>query len=259
MPADPVASVALPTCDVLGIRCAVGDVARAAHAVTEHALSGAGGYGVFCNVHVLMTARRQPELRRAIEGAWMVFPDGAPIAWFERRVGMTEAQRIGGPDLMPAVVGQGRAVGLRHALYGSTPTVVAALASRLRHRFPGVEIVATHAPAPGEEDNESLISQVAESGPHVVWCALGAPKQELWMAQRSAAFAPALVLGVGAAFDFHAGAKVRAPQWMRSRGLEWLHRFVSEPRRLGRRYLVTNARFVLLSLGTLVSSRIERN
>jgi N-acetylglucosaminyldiphosphoundecaprenol N-acetyl-beta-D-mannosaminyltransferase len=234
----------LPTCDVLGVRCAVGDVADAADAVIDRALSGAGGYGVFCNVHVLMTARRQPEVMRAVEEAWTVFPDGAPVAWFQRQVGRRGAERIGGPDLMRAVFDRGRARGLRHALFGSTPTVVDALAIRLRNRFPGVEIVKAHAPARGEEDDESLLGRMAAAQPHVVWCALGAPKQELWMARSSANLAPALVLGVGAAFDFHSGTKQRAPAWMRQSGLEWLHRLGREPRRLVVRYVTTNAAFV---------------
>lgn len=234
----------LPTADVLGVEVAVGTVASAADAVIERALSGQGGYAVLCNVHVLMTARRQPEVMRAVERAWTVFPDGAPVAWFQRRVGMHGAERIGGPDLMPAVFDRGRAQGLRHALFGSTATVVEALAMRLQARFPGVNIVMTHAPARGEEDDDSLLDRVATTKPHVVWCALGAPKQELWMARRSATLAPALVLGVGAAFDFHAGTKERAPAWMQWSGLEWLHRLGSEPRRLVVRYITTNATFV---------------
>lgn len=237
-------AVALSTCDVLGVQCAVGDIGSAARVVTERALSGAGGYGVFCNVHVLMTARRQPDVMRAVEGAWTVFPDGAPVAWFERRVGMQGAERIGGPDLMPAVFDRGRVHGLRHALFGSTSTVVDELARRIQDRFPGVEIVTTHAPGRGEENDESLLRRLAATQPHVIWCAFGAPRQELWMARRSATLAPALVLGVGAAFDFHAGTKRRAPAWMRRRGLEWLHRLGSEPRRLVVRYVTTNAAFV---------------
>ena len=144
--------------------------------MVERALSGAGGYGVFCNVHVLMTARREPNVMGAVEGAWTAFPDGAPVAWFQRRVGMREAERIGGPDLMPVVFDRGRARGLRHALFGSTPTVVEALAAQLRDRFPGAEIVRTDAPERGEEDDESLLRRVAATRPHVVWCALGAPQ-----------------------------------------------------------------------------------
>jgi N-acetylglucosaminyldiphosphoundecaprenol N-acetyl-beta-D-mannosaminyltransferase len=236
--------VSLPVCDVLGVRCAVGDVSRAADAVIERALSGAGGYGVLCNVHVLMTAQREPEVMSALETAWTVFPDGAPVAWLQRRIGMHAAERIGGPDLMRAVLDRGRAHGLRHALFGSTPDVVAALTGRLRERFPGVEIVAALAPARGEEDDVRVFRRVVTTRPHVVWCALGAPRQELWMARSAREFAPAIVLGVGAAFDFHAGAKERAPAWMQQVGLEWLHRLGSEPRRLLVRYVTTNTAFV---------------
>lgn len=247
---------ALPSCDVLGVRCFVGDIASAADAAIERALSGAGGYGVLCNVHVLMTARREPEVMAALEGAWTVFPDGAPVAWFQRRAGMRAAERIGGPDLMPAVLDRGRAHGIRHALFGSTPDVVVALAERLRERFPGVEIVATHAPATGEEDDESELARVVAARPHVVWCALGAPKQELWMARCASALAPAIVLGVGAAFDFHAGAKDRAPTWVQRAGLEWLHRLGSEPRRLVVRYVTTNAAFVGAAATQLMRRRL---
>jgi len=245
----------LPVCDVLGVGCVVGDVVSAADAVIERALSGAGGYGVLCNVHVLMTAQQEPEVMAALEGAWTVFPDGAPVAWLQRRTGMRAAERIGGPDLMRAVLDRGRAHGLRHVLFGSTPDVVAALAGRLRERFPSVEIVAAHAPALGEEDDERVLGRVAAARPHVVWCALGAPKQELWMARRASELAPAIVLGVGAAFDFHAGAKDRAPTWMQRAGLEWLHRLGSEPRRLLVRYVTTNTAFVGAAAAQLARRR----
>jgi N-acetylglucosaminyldiphosphoundecaprenol N-acetyl-beta-D-mannosaminyltransferase len=223
--------------------------------VIERALAGGSGYGVFCNVHVLMTARRQPDVMRAVDGAWAVFPDGAPIAWFERRVGMQEATRIGGPDLMTAVFDRGRARGLRHVLFGSTSTVVDALARNLRDRFPGAEVVGTHAPARGEEVDESLLRRVAGMKPHVVWCALGAPRQELWMRDHAHELAPALVLGVGAAFDFHAGTKKRAPAWMQKAGLEWAHRLASEPKRLAGRYATTNIGFVVRATRAIARHR----
>ncbi len=183
--------------DVLGARCFVGDLDSAARHVIERALSGNGGYGVFCNVHVLMTSRRQPDVARALERAWAVFPDGAPVAWLQRRLAMPDAQRIGGPDLMPVVFDQGRSHGLRHALFGSTPAVVEALQCRMRARYPGAEIVLADAPARGDEEDETVLARLAEARPHIVWCALGAPKQELWMARHAAELSPMLVLGVG--------------------------------------------------------------
>lgn len=234
----------LPTCDVLGVSCVVADVGSATEAVIARALSGDGGYAVLCNAHVLTTARRESAVMGALDAAWAVFPDGAPIAWAQRRLGHAAASRVGGPDLMADVLAQGRSHGLRHALFGSTPLVVQALAQRMENSLPGLDIVDAYAPAQGEEESGSLLERIAATRPHVVWCALGAPKQELWMARRAAELAPSLVLGVGAAFDFHAGHKQRAPLWMQHAGLEWLHRLASEPRRLGGRYLRTDSQFV---------------
>jgi N-acetylglucosaminyldiphosphoundecaprenol N-acetyl-beta-D-mannosaminyltransferase len=236
------------TCDVLGVPCVVGDLNSACDGVIEHALAGRGGYGVLCNVHVLMTARRTPEVMQALDGAWNVFPDGAPIAWVQRREGATRATRVGGPDLMPLVFDRGRYRGLRHALFGSTPEVAEALQLQIRERFPGAEIVAVQVPGPGEEDDLPALSRIIESRPHIVWCALGAPKQELWMSRHASTLAPSLLLGVGAAFDFLAGNKPRAPRWMQESGLEWLHRLWSEPGRLFRRYATTNALFLMHAL-----------
>ncbi|HWQ23643.1 MAG TPA: WecB/TagA/CpsF family glycosyltransferase, partial [Gaiellaceae bacterium] len=218
------AAAALPAADVLGVDVAVGTVESAAHAVIARALSGEGGHAVLCNVHVLMTARKHRELLAALHRAWAVFPDGAPVAWMQRRLGCPEAERVGGPDLMPAVLDRGRERGLRHAFVGSTQDVLDRLVATMEGRYPGVEIVLALAPAPGAEDDPATLAAVRAASPHVVWVALGAPKQELWMARTAAALTPALLVGVGAAFDFHAGTKARAPGWMQQAGLEWLHR-----------------------------------
>jgi N-acetylglucosaminyldiphosphoundecaprenol N-acetyl-beta-D-mannosaminyltransferase len=241
-----------PTSSVLGVDCFVGDLGTAADAIVRRALAGEGGHACLANVHVVVSARRDSALRESLDRAWAVFADGAPIAWAQRRSGF-HARRIAGPDLMLAVLDRGRAFGLRHALFGSTPDVVASLESNLRRRFPGVDLVAALAPAPGGEDIAESVGAIASAQPHVAWVALGAPKQELWAARNAAALAPALVLGVGAAFEFHAGWKKRAPSWMQQAGLEWLHRLAHEPRRLGWRYLSTNTLFTLAILKGAIS------
>jgi N-acetylglucosaminyldiphosphoundecaprenol N-acetyl-beta-D-mannosaminyltransferase len=246
-------AAAFSTCDVLGVRCFVGDLNSACDAVVEHALAGRGGYGVLCNVHVLMTARRTPAVMHALDAAWHVFPDGAPIAWLQRYAGVPSAHRVGGPDLMSLVLDRGREHGLRHAFFGSTEHVVTTLRRATLRRFPGAKIIASHAPAVGVDDDADALAQVSEQRPHIIWCALGAPKQELWMARHSSTLAPALVMGVGAAFDFLAGTKPRAPRWAQRSGLEWAFRLSSEPRRLLWRYLDTNSAFAW----TVVSDRFR--
>jgi N-acetylglucosaminyldiphosphoundecaprenol N-acetyl-beta-D-mannosaminyltransferase len=232
---------------VLGVECFAGDPETAARAVLERALQGSGGYCCLCNVHVLGLVQRHESVRKALEDAWIVFPDGAPVAWLQRRFGFV-AQRVAGPDLMPRVLELGLPAGLRHFLFGSTPQVLDVLQERLRAAYPGIGIAGAVSP-PFELSSEhrwrQAIDEISRTEPHVVWCALGAPKQELWMHRYAYELSPALVLGVGAAFDFLAGAKPRAPLWMQRWSLEWLHRLASEPRRLSGRYLRTNSTFVL--------------
>ena len=222
----------------------------------DRARSGSGGYGVFCNVHLLMTAKGRHDVKEALDDAWHVFPDGAPLAWLQRREGRREARRIGGPDVMLEVLDLGREPGVRHLLFGSTEAVVADLQDRLERQFPGVLFVDAYAPAPGMENSDESFERLRAARPDIIWCALGAPKQELWMRRASPRLGPAVLLGVGAAFDFHSGAKARAPLWVQNAGLEWLHRLLSEPRRLSRRYLVTNSQFAYHATRALVSDRL---
>lgn len=244
---EPAAEARLPTLDVMGVGCFVGTLEDAADRVVQRSLSGRGGYAVLCNVHVLMTAQNQPDVRRTLDSAWLVLPDGAPVAWLQRRLGGHDAERIGGPDLMPLVLDRGRASGLRHVLLGSTRATLELLEQRMRMRFPGVQIALSVAPPFTDPAvwTAEVLDTVAACEPHIVWLALGAPRQELWMLEHAQALSPAVVLGVGAAFDFHAGTMKRAPVWMRRSGLEWLHRLRNEPRRLAGRYATTNAAFML--------------
>jgi N-acetylglucosaminyldiphosphoundecaprenol N-acetyl-beta-D-mannosaminyltransferase len=238
----------LPSVPVLGTDCFVGDLDSAATAILTRAESGKGGYACLANVHVIVTARHEATAREALLSAWAVFPDGAPIAWLQRRAGSSQAQRIAGPDLMAAVLERGQSASVRHFLFGSTPQVLEALTNNLAAKYPAVQIVGGHAPAPATERSPNALGVIVDARPDIVWVALGAPKQELWAAQHASALAPALIIGVGAAFDFHAGAKARAPAWMQRSGLEWAHRLGQEPRRLGWRYLSTNSDFVRLIL-----------
>ena len=243
---------ALPTIDVLGARMFVGNLDEAGSLVVRRAVSGEGGFVCQCNVHLLVEAGRHREVMAALEGAWCVFPDGAPVAWLERRLGYSEARRVPGPDLMLRVLDDGRREGLRHFFLGSTEETLARLRARIASLLPGVAIVGHHAPPVVDRwlPEPEITSAINDADAHVIWCALGAPKQELWMLQHAQTI-PSLLIGVGAAFDFHAGVKRRAPELMQHFGLEWLHRLSSEPRRLGPRYLSTNARFAALATAEL--------
>lgn len=231
------------TINVLGINVFVGDLRGGAELVVSRAQARSGGYVCLCNVHVLMSSQRDEQLRIALDRADAVFADGAPIAWLQRRLGETSARRVGGPDLMPLVINQGQTVGLRHFFLGSSPAVVERLKRRIEARFPGALIVGSYAPPLGPVP-EAAVERIRETEPAIVWCSLGAPKQELWMRAHVDRLGPSLLIGVGAAFDFLSETKRRAPVWMQRTGFEWLHRFGTEPKRLARRYLATNTRFV---------------
>lgn len=244
---------ALPTTAVMGVEMVAATLDAAAEATMALATAGAGGYIVHCNVHVLTTSFDDAELAEALRSAALVMPDGAPLAWLQRRLGLRQAERLGGPDLMPLVLDRGRKIGLRHAFVGSTSEVLGALAENVMKSFPGVDIVATHSPATAAVDDLAQIVEELEGvEADVVWLALGAPKQELWMYRYAAKLSPTLVVGVGAAFDFHAQTKARAPRVIRRLGLEWAHRLAHEPRRLFGRYARSGVVFAARVPGCLL-------
>jgi N-acetylglucosaminyldiphosphoundecaprenol N-acetyl-beta-D-mannosaminyltransferase len=245
------------TCEVFGIDIFSGDLDTAARAVVERARAGAGGYACLCNVHVLMTAQRDVALHEALKEAWSVFPDGAPVAWLQRQVGARTSRRVAGADLMSRVFALGEEAGLRHYLFGSTPDVLSQLQRRFVEGFPAA-LVGAESPPFGSVESLEPSAELAAAQPDVVWCSLGAPKQELWMRRCAEQLKPAVVLGVGAAFDFLAGTKARAPVWLHETGLEWLHRLVSEPRRLAGRYLRTNSEFAFRTAISLLKAEKRR-
>jgi N-acetylglucosaminyldiphosphoundecaprenol N-acetyl-beta-D-mannosaminyltransferase len=245
---------AVETCDVFGIEYRVSDMATATQAVIARARSGQGGYACLAGVHGVITAQHRPGLRRAMQESWANLPDGEPVAWMMRRLGAPATRRVAGPDLMPNVIAAGQEVGLRHYLFGSTPEVLQHLELQILATYPGAKIVGTMSPPfrhLSEQEEEEITATIRRSGAHIVWVGLGLPKQDEWMCRNAERLRPCLAMGVGAAFDFLAGSKRRAPGWMQRCGLEWLHRMLSEPRRLGRRYLVTNSEFIVRAVAEL--------
>jgi N-acetylglucosaminyldiphosphoundecaprenol N-acetyl-beta-D-mannosaminyltransferase len=198
-------------------------------------------YVCVCTAHGVTEALRDPSYRDVLNRAGLVTPDGMPLVWLARRAGHRHVSRVYGPDLLLAVCARSAGRGWRHYFCGGAPGVAALLVDRLQRRYPGLQVAGVESPpfrplTPEEED--AMVGRLNAARPDIVWVGLGAPRQDLWMARyRDRLEAPVLV-GVGAAFDFHAGVKPQAPRWMRERGLEWLFRLACEPRRLWRRYLL---------------------
>jgi N-acetylglucosaminyldiphosphoundecaprenol N-acetyl-beta-D-mannosaminyltransferase len=203
-------------------------------------------YVCICNVHSVVTAAHDPAFLKLIEQADMATPDGAPVAWMLRRQGAHTQSRVSGPDLMLEYCTHAAKSGESLFLYGSTPETLHLLKQNLESRWPTICVAGALSPPfrplTAKED-EAVVRAINMSGASTVWVSLGCPKQERWMAAHRGRI-KAVMVGVGAAFDFHAGTVPRAPAWMRQHGLEWLHRLTIDPRRLWRRYLFTNAEFI---------------
>lgn len=200
------------------------------------------GYICCGTAHGLTLARRDPALRKIFNAAWLTTPDGMPLVW----LGPPGTERVYGPDLMLAVCDAGRARGLRHYFFGGALGVAETLREKLTARFPGLDVAGTFTPPfrpLDARETENLRAEVARTRPDVMWISLGAPKQERFMAEHWRTLDAGVLIGVGAAFDFHSGRVRQAPRWMQRSGLEWLFRLGTEPRRLGPRYLTTNPLF----------------
>lgn len=216
----------------------------------------ASRYVTICNVHVVVSAWRDAPYREVINGSDMATPDGAPVAWMLRRQGFAGQPRISGPDLMWALCEHAANEGVPIYCYGSTEATLGLLKGRLPAAFPDLQMAMESPPfrALTTEEDAAAVARINDSGAGIVFVGLGCPKQERWMAEHRGRV-NAVMIGVGAAFEFHAGTVQRAPAWMRDNGLEWLHRLASEPRRLWKRYLVTNTLFIWGAMWQLLGRR----
>jgi N-acetylglucosaminyldiphosphoundecaprenol N-acetyl-beta-D-mannosaminyltransferase len=210
--------------------------------------SGARGYATAAAVNLVMSAQEDAEARAAVLGATLAVPDGQPLVWALRALGHGKATRVYGPELMDRFLARAQRSGTPSYLYGGrTPEALALLERRLLARYPGLRIAGGFSPPfrPLTDDEERRVAaEIDASGAAVVWVGTGQPKQEKWMAQMRERLQAPLLVGVGAAFDFHAGLVPQAPAWMQRTGLEWSYRLAREPRRLWRRYARYNPRFV---------------
>jgi len=204
-----------------------------------------------CNAYTLSLAARDDALASALNDGSLNVADGKPVVWIGRHLGYTQmVRRVYGPELMERTFDQSQGTSIRHYLYGGSPEVAIALRNVIRQRWPNALLVGSESPRFGtlsDEDLELAIERFNESGASIVWVGLGTPKQD-FVSARLAARSNLTYIAVGAAFDFIAGTKRQAPAFMREHGLEWLFRFLSEPRRLWKRYLVGNSMFIYYNL-----------
>jgi N-acetylglucosaminyldiphosphoundecaprenol N-acetyl-beta-D-mannosaminyltransferase len=234
---------------VLGVPLAITDYERTLDWVDGSVEAGRRGYVCVAAVHTVMACQEDPELRAAVLGGTFTVPDGQPLVWALNALGHGLPHRVYGPELMDRACARAAQTGQRHYLYGGrNPGALAELARVLRLRHPGLKIVGGHCPpfrplTDAEED--AVAAEINRSGADVVWVGIGVPKQEKWMARMRGRLDAPVLVGVGAAFDFHAGLVPQAPDALQRLGLEWAFRLVQEPRRLWRRYLRYNPRFVL--------------
>jgi N-acetylglucosaminyldiphosphoundecaprenol N-acetyl-beta-D-mannosaminyltransferase len=248
--------------DVLGVPLALTDYDRTIDWMDEMVRAQAQGFVCVCNVHTVMAAREDEELRSALDDSAINVPDGQPLVWAINALGHSLAGRVYGPELMTRACEHASTNGHRFYLYGGrNQGALVQLALNLRQRHPGVKIVGgyspPHRPLTGEEQ-EAVVEEINRARADVVWVGIGVPKQEKWMARMRPRLQAPLLVGVGAAFDFHAGLVPQAPNWIQEAGLEWAYRLAHEPRRLWRRYLRYNPRFLTAFARQLADHRRRR-
>lgn len=237
-------------CNILGVDIAVTNMKSVIHFLTKDLEKLRGEYICVSNVHTTVMAYNDPAYRVVQNSAAIAVPDGKPLSLICRLRGYRAAQRVAGPDLMPEILQLSEEKGYRHYFYGSTEQTLESLERNLRRKYPRLNIAGIYSPPfrkLTEEEDIETIKMINDSKPDFLWVGLGAPKQERWMYEHRGKI-HAVMLGVGAAFDFHAGTAKRAPKWMQEFYLEWLYRLIQDPKRLLGRYVRSNAQFIWLIL-----------
>jgi N-acetylglucosaminyldiphosphoundecaprenol N-acetyl-beta-D-mannosaminyltransferase len=248
--------------DLLGVPIALTDYDRMLAWIDEMVASQSRGYVCVCNVHTVMASAEDEELREALLSSSVNVPDGQPLVWAINALGHSLSRRVYGPELMKRACARAPSTGQRFYLYGGRDqAALFQLALTLRQSNPGIKIVGGYSPPHRPltaEENRDVVAQINAARPDVVWAGIGVPKQEKWMAAMRPQLEAPVLVGVGAAFDFHAGLVPQAPQVLQNAGLEWAYRLAHEPRRLWRRYVRYNPRFVLAFGRQLAAQQTSR-
>jgi N-acetylglucosaminyldiphosphoundecaprenol N-acetyl-beta-D-mannosaminyltransferase len=244
--------------NILGVGVSALNMDAALEASQELLDSNDHGYVCVTGVHGIIEAQDDEQFRWILNNSHLTTPDGMPTVWCGRLSGFKSMSRVYGPDYMLALCEQSVSKGYRHFLYGGKEGIAEQLRDELRRRFPGILIVGTYTPPfrplnPSEQ--EALRLQLEAANVDILWCGLSTPKQERFIAANVGQLPVKLMVGVGAAFDLLTGNLSEAPDWMKQSGLQWLYRLIKEPRRLWRRYLFNNPRFVGLLLLQLTGLR----
>lgn len=251
----------VPRVNILGVGVHAITMVDAVEMLESAARDARKGYVCVTGVHGIMEAQSDEALRAILNGATLNTPDGMPTVWIGRLSGYRSMRRVYGPDLMLEICGRSVKNGFRHFFYGGNPGVVEELKAAMERRFPGIQVSGTYTPPfrPLNLDEEAeLKKQVEVAKPHFFWVGLSTPKQERFMASYLDRLSVPVMIGVGAAFDIHAGRVGDAPPLIKAVGLQWLHRLVQEPRRLWKRYLYNNPRFIFRVTGQALGFREYR-
>lgn len=236
-------------CPVLGVNVAVTNMDKTISFLTEDTDSLKGQYICVSNSHTVVTAHDDDDYMNVQNSAAMILPDGKPLSVVQRKKGFSEAEKVSGPDVFSILTSE-KYNSFSHFFYGSTEDTLKALKSNLTEKNAGINIAGMYSPPfrpLTEEEDEAIIKMINDSNADFIWVGLGAPKQEIWMYNHKNKL-NGVMLGVGAAFDFHAGMVKRAPLFMQKAGLEWLYRLTQDPKRLFKRYLITNTKFIFYNL-----------
>jgi N-acetylglucosaminyldiphosphoundecaprenol N-acetyl-beta-D-mannosaminyltransferase len=239
----------IDTLDMFGVRIAATNLAAACQRIDGWIQNKSKVYVCIAPVSTIVDCQSDSEYREVINRSGMTTPDGMPLVWIGRSRGKKDMSRTYGPDLMLSLAEYGLDKGFRHFFYGGTSATNELLISRVKAKFPRINIVGSYAPGMlklKEKEQRGVIETINSAKPDVLWVGLGSPKQDYWMSLHRLDLSAPVLIGVGAAFDFLAGVKKQAPKWMQKFGLEWLFRLMCEPKRLWRRYLIGNSKFIWL-------------
>lgn len=254
-------STAIAQESILGMKVDATSYLHATATICEWAKRQESKYVCVAPVSSVMEAYDSDSFRYVVNNAGLVTPDGMPVVWGLKLLGQRHATRVYGPDLTTALLERAASSGISVGFYGGTPPVLEGLIQVVKSRFPNLQVLFAWSPPfrpLSTEEDQEVVTRINKAAPQILFVGIGSPKQEFWMASHKGKV-NAVMLGVGAAFDFLAGAKPQAPRWMMGLGLEWLFRLATEPRRLWKRYLKQNPRFVVLFVLQLLGAKFGRS